>query len=116
MARVLGRPHGNPKSTRELTLVVRHGFALLQKKRSLSPMIRVLAGAAVILAGQAGLAMAAPTMIRLGYRDCASCHVSRQGGGLLTPYGKGVDEAQSLRAREIPQPEGPGPRLLYDVR
>jgi hypothetical protein len=79
-------------------------------------MIRVLVGAAVIIASHAGLAVASPTMIRLGYRDCVSCHVSPQGGGLLTPYGKGIDEAQSLRAREIPPAEGPGPRLLYDVR
>jgi hypothetical protein len=27
-------------------------------------------------------ALAAPTMIRLGYSDCAACHVSPQGGGL----------------------------------
>jgi hypothetical protein len=79
-------------------------------------MLRVFVGAVVIIASHAGLAVASPTMIRLGYRDCASCHVSPQGGGLLTPYGKGVDEAQSLRAREIPPAEGPGPRLLYDVR
>ena len=37
-------------------------------------------------------------MIRLGYADCASCHLSPQGAGLLTAYGKGIDEAQSLRA------------------
>jgi hypothetical protein len=80
------------------------------------PMLRVLVAATVIIASHAGAAMASPTMIRLGYRDCVSCHVSPQGGGLLTPYGKGIDEAQSLRAREIPQAEGPGPRLLYDVR
>ena len=41
-----------------------------------------------------------PTMIRLGYPNCASCHVSPQGGGLLNEYGRGIDEAQSLRAGE----------------
>ena len=79
-------------------------------------MIQILVGAAIIIASHTGMAVASPTMIRLGYPDCASCHLSRQGGGLLTPYGKGIDEAQSLRAREIPPVEGPGPRLLYDVR
>jgi hypothetical protein len=41
-----------------------------------------------------------PVMVRLGYGNCASCHVSPQGGGLLTEYGRGIDEAQSLRAGE----------------
>src|SRR5262245_33241705 len=41
-----------------------------------------------------------PTMIRLGYPNCASCHASPQGGGLLNEYGRGIDEAQSLRAGE----------------
>ena len=77
---------------------------------------RLFVGAAIIIAGHAGTAVASPTMIRLGYRDCASCHLSPQGGGLLTPYGKGVDEAQSLRAREIPIVEAPQPRFLYDAR
>ena len=39
-------------------------------------------------------------MIRLGYPDCASCHVSPQGGGPLNAYGRGVDRAQSLRGGE----------------
>lgn len=55
-------------------------------------------------------------MIRLGYAGCASCHLSPQGAGLLTAYGKGIDEAQSLRAREIPTSEAPPPRLMFDVR
>ena len=29
------------------------------------------------------MARASPTMIRLGYSDCASCHISPQGGGML---------------------------------
>jgi hypothetical protein len=55
-------------------------------------------------------------MIRLGYSTCASCHISPQGSGLLTPYGKGIDEAQSLRARELPPGDAPDPRLAFDVR
>ena len=45
-------------------------------------------------------ASALPNMIRLGYGNCISCHVAPQGGGLLTAYGRGIDDAQSLRARE----------------
>ena len=61
-------------------------------------------------------AEASPTMIRLGYSTCTSCHISPQGAGLLTPYGKGIDEAQSLRARELPASDRPEPRLAFDVR
>ena len=62
------------------------------------------------------VAEASPTMIRLGYSTCQHCHVSPQGAGLLTPYGKGIDEAQSLRARELPEGESADPRLAFDVR
>ncbi len=55
-------------------------------------------------------------MIRLGYADCASCHLTPQGAGLLTAYGKAIDEAQSLRAREVVPSDAPQPRLLYDLR
>src|SRR5438128_6051939 len=41
-------------------------------------------------------ARALPTMIRLGYNNCAVCHISPQGGGLLNAYGRGIDQAQSL--------------------
>ena len=41
-----------------------------------------------------------PTMIRLGYPNCVSCHYAPQGGGLLNQYGKGIDQAQSLRGGE----------------
>ncbi len=58
---------------------------------------------------------ALPTMIRIGYNNCAACHVTPQGGGLLTPYGKGIDTAQSLQRREITPPGEPR-RSLYDVR
>jgi hypothetical protein len=51
-------------------------------------------------------------MIRLGYVDCAACHISPQGGGLLTLYGKGIDQAQSLRAGEYRPSERPSLRAL----
>jgi hypothetical protein len=55
---------------------------------------------ALSLAVHASPATALPTMIRLGYSSCASCHYAPQGGGPLNPYGRGIDEAQSLRAGE----------------
>jgi hypothetical protein len=45
-------------------------------------------------------ALALPTMIRLAYPNCSSCHISPQGGGLLNPYGRGIDQAQSLLGGE----------------
>lgn len=62
---------------------------------------RVLAGLLGILAAlEAAPASALPTMIRLGYDTCVTCHLSPQGGGLLNEYGRGIDEAQSLRGGE----------------
>jgi hypothetical protein len=66
-------------------------------------------------------AAATPNMIRLGYPNCASCHMSPQGAGLLTPYGTGIDLAQSLRPEESPDPERPGDdrfgrMLRYEAR
>ena len=53
----------------------------------------------------AGPAAATPNMIRLGYPQCQSCHLTPQGGGLLTSYGEGIDLAQTLRPREPDIPE-----------
>lgn len=39
-------------------------------------------------------------MVRLGYGNCLSCHTAPQGGGILNEYGRGIDEAQSMRANE----------------
>ena len=70
----------------------------------------------MLILAHAAPALAAPTMIRLGYSDCATCHLSPQGGGLLTTYGKGIDVAQSLRSREVQPVDVEQRRLLYDVR
>jgi hypothetical protein len=48
----------------------------------------------------ASIATALPTMIRLGYTGCATCHYAAQGGGPLNPYGRSIDQAQSLRGGE----------------
>lgn len=68
-------------------------------------------------------ASALPTMIRLGYPNCVSCHISPQGGGLLNSYGRGIDEAQSLRAGEYKPSENGlaralswGGRITQDLR
>jgi hypothetical protein len=77
----------------------------------------------VLLAVAAGIPLvvapadASPTMIRAGYHTCLPCHLSPQGGGLLSDYGKGVDLAQSLFVREYrPSAEGPPFGISQDVR
>lgn len=35
-------------------------------------------------------AFAFPEMARIGYQNCTSCHVSPSGGGVMTPYGRGM--------------------------
>jgi hypothetical protein len=50
-----------------------------------------------LLAAFSQPAHALPTMIRLGYSECAACHLSPQGGGPLNAYGRSIDRAQSLR-------------------
>lgn len=58
-------------------------------------------------AGASAPAFALPTMIRLGYANCAACHLAPQGGGPLNEYGRGIDEAQSLRAKEYRLSQNP---------
>ncbi len=44
----------------------------------------------------ASLAHAIPEMVRYGYTNCTACHVAPSGGGVLTPYGRGLSaEAMS---------------------
>lgn len=78
--------------------------------------VRVLSFVCLALFFCASSSFASPTMIRIGYSDCAACHVSPQGAGLLTTYGKGVDTAQSLRRGEYDPGRDEHRRLLYDVR
>ncbi|MFN2570902.1 MAG: hypothetical protein ABR537_04715 [Gemmatimonadales bacterium] len=81
-------------------------------------MLKVMLSFLILLAATQPAA-AYPNMIRLGYAVCATCHVSPQGGGVLTPYGKGIDYAQTLRAGEPPDAERSSDaltRFLYDVR
>jgi hypothetical protein len=81
--------------------------------------VRILFTVAALLA-LASSASATPNMIRLGYPTCSSCHLSAQGGGLLTRYGEGIDLSQSLRPEEPKNPEFGedllGSRLNYDAR
>jgi hypothetical protein len=84
-----------------------------------SGRIASAAAVAILMFAAASPAAAYPNMIRLGYPTCASCHVSPQGGGVLTRYGKGVDLAQTLRAEEpfdAETIENAGWQFLYDNR
>ena len=42
--------------------------------------------------GFAAPAWAFPEMIRHGYTSCMTCHVSPNGGGLMTPYGRSMSK------------------------
>jgi hypothetical protein len=79
-------------------------------------VIRIAIGALVLFI--AAPASATPNMIRLGYPTCASCHLSPQGGGLLTNYGKGIDAAQTLRPVDLSSEAGAEDvrRLPYDMK
>jgi hypothetical protein len=45
-------------------------------------------------------AYAYPTYIRVNYTSCTACHQSVEGGGPLTPYGKGIAYAESFMGGE----------------
>ena len=42
-----------------------------------------------------------PRMISYGYPNCISCHVSVQGRGLLSSYGRGIEIAQSYSQADL---------------
>ncbi|WP_413290428.1 hypothetical protein [Bdellovibrio sp. HCB337] len=52
-------------------------------------------------------AFAFPEMIRMGYPNCTSCHVSPSGGGLMTDYGRSI-AAEALSTWAYPKEELPG--------
>ena len=58
-----------------------------------------------------GVAQAFPEMIRLGYVNCTSCHVSPNGGGLLTDYGRSIS-SEALSTWAKPKEELPGHGFL----
>jgi hypothetical protein len=85
--------------------------------------INLRLAAAVIPILLPGVSHALPTMIRLGYPNCASCHISPQGAGLLNAYGRGIDEAQSFKGGDYKPSENPlftslnwGGRITQDIR
>ena len=57
-------------------------------------------------------ALPLPTMIRLGYPNCSSCHISPQGGGLLNLYGHSIDQAQSALGGEYTPSTNPWVKAL----
>lgn len=60
---------------------------------------------AILLIFFSSKVMAHPTYVRLGYSSCTGCHVSSQGGGLLTGYGKGIASTQALLSSEPDEDE-----------
>jgi hypothetical protein len=81
--------------------------------RRLSVLLVVLA----VMASAARTASASTTMIRLGYARCSACHLTPEGAGLLTDYGKGIDLAQSLKGGEYEPPDPTeSPKLRADIR
>lgn len=52
----------------------------------------------LVVVGGVGVrsAVASPTMIRLGYAGCASCHLSPQSGDLLTTLAEGHASIRAL--------------------
>ncbi len=59
---------------------------------------------------------ASPAMIRLGYSSCHACHLSPQGRGLLTEYGRAIDDAQSARKGVYRTDEQRVRRVFQDLR
>ncbi len=75
------------------------------------------AAGALLMIGLASATLhASPAMIRLGYTGCQACHLSPQGRGLLTEYGKGMDDTHSARRGVYDTDDSRPRRLFHDVR
>ncbi|MBF0351828.1 MAG: hypothetical protein HQM11_12415 [SAR324 cluster bacterium] len=59
----------------------------------------------VLLSFWSGIAHAEPEMIRHDYFSCMACHYSPHGGGLLTPYGRGIAQALSYQGGDYEESE-----------
>jgi hypothetical protein len=77
---------------------------------------RVVLPLMVMLAAGSSVAQGSPTMVRLGYARCSACHLAPQGAGLLTDYGQGIDEAQSLRRKDYQRDSDMERWFRYDAR
>lgn len=55
-----------------------------------------------------------PEMIRLGYVNCTACHVSPNGGGLMTDYGRSIS-SEALSTWATPKEELPGHGYLPEA-
>lgn len=64
----------------------------------------LLAVSGTVMTVSAGEAFAFPGMIRHGYPNCTSCHLSPAGGGTLTPYGREL--SQEIIAKSSKPDEG----------
>ncbi len=75
------------------------------------------AAGALLVIGLAPAALhASPAMIRFGYAGCRACHLSPQGRGLLTEYGRGIDDTHSARRGVYDTDDSRPRRLFHDVR
>lgn len=55
-----------------------------------TPIWRVGFFAVLLVAISSSLSYSMPELTRHGYASCTACHVSPNGGGVLTPYGRGL--------------------------
>lgn len=68
----------------------------------------------LLVAAGVAPARAFPEMIRMGYVNCTSCHVSPNGGGLMTDYGRSL-ASEALSTWSYAQEEWPGHGVLPEA-